>query len=360
MNTQWTDVLTLGLRGLGWQTEERDQPFDRLPAADTARLETDLARLFRQAAGLYVDFVTAADTITARWRMDDSVAVTGKPHLTQISVAGLDLYGMAADGDWRWAGSLGPDSSAGGEGALNRVPFDGIERRYRLYLPLRSRVLSCEIGASRNGDAAAIRPVQAGPASSEAPHERPICYYGTSIVHGAGVDRPGMAHASQLGRALHREVLNLGVAGRARCEAEVAEALSRLDPALFVFDVLPNNSADDVRSRVPAFVKQVRVHHPETPVLLLGDREFGDAAFCPERHSTKIAKDTALVEVFEALRQDGCAHVFLSLHESWFGRDTEGTVDASHPNSLGAHRFAILLAGLVRPLLQTTNGRGKN
>ncbi|TVQ27579.1 MAG: hypothetical protein EA383_02300 [Spirochaetaceae bacterium] len=353
MNTPWTDVLTLGLRGRGWPTEARDRPFDRLPAADTALLEPDLARLTRQAAGLYVDFVTAADTITARWRIDDAFAGSDSPYTTPLAFAGLELYGMTADGSWRWAGCLGPNGPAGGEGALSRARLDGVERRYRLYLPLRSRVLSCEISASRDGDSAAIHAVQAGPPSPHETRERPVCYYGTSIVHGVGVDRPGMAHASQLDRALHREVINLGVAGRARCETEIADALGRLDPALFVFDVLPNNSADEVRSRVPAFVKRIRNHHPETPILLLGDREFGDFVFCPERSSTKIAKDAALVEVSEALRRDNCSHLFLSLHENWFGRDAEGTVDASHPNSLGAHRFASVLAELIRPLMQT-------
>ncbi len=81
----------------------------------------------------------------------------------------------------------------------NRVRFDGFERRYRLYLPLRSRVLSCEISASRNGDATAVHAAKDDTASPEAPHERPICYYGTSIVHGAGVDRPlSIANVYQL------------------------------------------------------------------------------------------------------------------------------------------------------------------
>lgn len=351
MSEEWTDVLSLGLRGRGWTREAREQAFDRMPEADTALLEPDLARLTRQSAGLYVDFVTAADTIIASWSVDEAHAGNDNPYVSPVSVAGLDLYGMDADGCWMWAGCLGPEDSSGGEGALNRSPLDGAERRYRLYLPLRSRMLSCRVHALRDGGAATIHQAPDDSARPGGPVAHSICYYGTSIVHGAGVDRPGMAHASQVGRILGRELVNLGVAGRARCEPEIAAALNRLDPALFVFDVLPNNDAAVIYERVCRFVRLIRSRHASVPVVLIGDREFGDATFCPDRRATKIAKDAELLRAVEALRSEGCPKLHLLLHSNWFGEDREGTVDASHPNSLGATRFASVLAELLGAIL---------
>lgn len=351
MNEYWTDVLSLGLRGRGWTDEPREQPFDRLPQSDAANLEADLSRLTRQSAGLYVDFVTAADTIIASWSIDESYAGSDHPYMTPVAVAGLDLYGMDADGSWKWAGCRGPEESSGGEGALNRSPLDGIKRRYRLYFPLRSRLLSCRIRALRHGSGATVLLPPDDPGTSGNDPARAVCYYGTSIVHGVGVDRPGMAHASQLGRILGREVINLGLAGRARCEPEIAAALNRLDPALFVFDVLPNNAADDIYERVCGFVRLIRAHHASVPVVLIGDREFGDAPFCPERRATRVAKDAELLKAVEALQVEGCPKLYPLLHSSWFGDDCEGTVDASHPNSLGATRFASVLARLLGAIL---------
>ncbi|MCC5850375.1 MAG: SGNH/GDSL hydrolase family protein [Verrucomicrobia bacterium] len=332
----WHSAVELNPRGLGWLGEERENFWDRFPLELKDKIEEPLWNLGTESAGIYVDFQTDAREIRVRWEMAERWAFGG--YETGCGISGFDLYGRDEKREWRWAGSFFTGNDCKGEGTLTRMPLDGVAREYRLYFPLRRRVLSVEVGA--DAEVTAVPPDTLPP----------IAYYGTSIVHGAGVGRPGMTHAAQLGRALDREVLNLGVCGRARCEPPVAEALSRLNPCLYLIDVLPNNGAPEVPERVSKLLHILRNRHRDIPILLLGDRVYGDAAFMPGRAVDFQQKNEALTRVVEEAKAAGLDPLHLHLAADWYGEDGEGTTDASHPNDLGAHRMAVQLIPLVREL----------
>lgn len=346
-HTTWFDILTFGVRGLAWSDEAREAPFDRYPAVLKQPLDEDLWRLCTESAGLYVDFQTASNRIHVRWTMAPARAGRHVSFMAPVAHSGMDLYGKDTNGRWWWVGACPADSSADGaaantgNGVLNRTLLDGQLRTYRLYLPLLRRMERCEIGSSY------------AHATNVTSRSHPIAYYGTSIVHGVAVDRPGMTHAAQLGRLLGREVYNLGVSGRARCEPEIARALARLHVDLYIIDVLPNNSAGEIEERLPHFLHALRRIDTTTPVLLIGDRTFADAAFCPERNALKQAKDRVLLDIVDQLGSDGINRFYTALHPDWFGEDRDGTVDGSHPNSLGAYRFAHSLLPFVQAHLES-------
>jgi hypothetical protein len=161
-----------------------------------------------------------------------------------------------------------------------------------------------------------------------------------------------MAHASQLGRHLGREVVNLGFAGRAWCEPVVAEAMARQDACLYLVDVLPNNGEGELPDRLGTFLRRLREFRADTPILLVCDRLFGDAAFCPSRLATQRGKNAALQDTLAELQSEGVPELYLTMHPNWFGDDMEGTADASHPNDLGATRMAASLGNDVKAILQ--------
>lgn len=340
-NVVWHDVLELGLLGQLWPDEPRENPYDRLPVAIKPLIETDLWNLGTQAAGLHVEFESDAKNIFVKFQLEprEDFAAYSAPSGT----SGLDCYGMTDQGEWRWVGCQEAFNDPDCSGRMNNLPLDGQLRRYRVYLPLRRRVLSMQVGACET-----IQPVN----SASRDQRLPVIYYGTSIVHGAGVSRSGICHAAQVARKLDRQVINLGFCGRARCEPAMAELIGRAPGCLYVLDVLPNNGEKEIEPRLTEFLRILRKAQPTPPILLVGDRVFGDATFAPERGRVYQAKNEALQRVFNSLTQQGITNLHLAFHPSWYGEDNEGTTDASHPNDLGATRMAERLQPYVEELVR--------
>lgn len=340
----WHDAESLSLGGMGWRGEEREQPFDRFPSSLRTQINNQLWDLSTWPAGIYVTFRSSARDIYVRWTLDEKDQRQVEAYQAACARSGVDCYGRDDSGLWRWVGSQPAWKEPECDGRVNNLELDGVDREYRIYFPLMRRVVKMEIGARES-----ILPVDKDP-------HPPIAYYGTSIVHGAVVSRSGMTHAAQLGRTLQREVLNLGFCGRAWCEEEVAAALGRLHPALFILDVLPNNSAEDIPRRLSGFLRILRAARPNVPIVLVGDRVFGDAAFMPERATGFHAKNQALDQTVLMLQQEGITGLHLTHHPNWFGEDNEGSTDGSHPNDLGATRMAAALAAVVDKRLNATDG----
>jgi lysophospholipase L1-like esterase len=334
----WHDALDLGIEGQGW-TDVRS-PYDRLPARAEGVVRDEVWERALQSAGLSVRFRTNATDIYTRWVFEWGMRLLHQND-TALQCAGLDCYGRDDDGRWYWVGAILPWRDPDPDGKFNNVPLDGREREYRVYLPLRSPVKSLHIGIP---DGATLERCDPDP-------RKPIVYYGTSIVHGPRVSRPGMPHASQLQRRLDYPLINLGLAGNGKMEKEVADLLAELDPALYIVDCLPNVTPDMVTERLAVLVRTLRAAHPETPVLLVSDRLFGDATFCPQRAEMQARKSDAQKAVIDGLEADGVGGLHWIPPQNFFGDDFEGTVDGSHPTDVGAMRMADTLEPVVRKLL---------
>jgi hypothetical protein len=332
---EWHNVDEKNLRGLGWKDEHRTSPFHRLPKTLQSEIPSQLWDLGCESAGLYIDFVSNATDICVRWEVKKSQEC--HLYMSYMGRSGLDLFGRDGSGKWRWAGSISANDDKKFNGQLNSEPLDGCTREYRLYLPLMRQVQSIEIGT--RGSLDFCKPIE----------RKPIAYYGTSIVHGAGVSRPGLSHCSQLGQCLDREFINLGFSGRAFCELPIATALGRLDPCLYIVDVLPNNSAPQLLERLPQFLELLRKSRPKTPILILGDRVFPNSTFQPLLGDTFRTKNHTLEMIVQQLIDHGKKRLHLHLHPDWFGPN--GSSDGSHPNDLGATRMAEALVPIIRNII---------
>jgi len=336
-HTVWHDVLKPRVEGQGW--EDVEKPSDRLPARARDVVREEVWNLSRQPVGLSVRFRTDASRIMARWTLDGDPSPDCRK--TRLRNGGLDCYGKASDGTWRWVGPGQPTTPPDCEATLNGDRLDGEARAYRVYLPTGVGVSSLAIGVD---EGAAFEPM---------PHDerRPVVVYGTSIVHGATVSRPGMAHTSIISRRLDYPLVNLGFGGNGRMEAEVAGLLAELDAALYVVDCLPNIGADLVPRRLPRLVEAIREARPDVPILFVGDRLYGDASFIPARREANRAKCDAQREAIERLEAGGVAGLHLVESANFFGDDFEGTIDGSHPTDLGSMRMAEALLPKVSSIL---------
>ncbi len=333
----WTDAAWLCVEGRGWPDTEG--PYDRLPARAKAQVRDAVWSLSRCPTGVTVRFETDARELRARWRLAE--ATLSGVNLPALAHSGLDLYGQAGDGSWRWLGVTRELAGAEAESPFLTAPLDGRRRQCKVYLSTFNPVLRLAIGVPKGST---VRIVSPRP-------EKPVAYYGTSIVHGAGVSRPGMTHVAILGRRLDYPVLNLGFSGNALMEPEVAELLAELDPAVYLLDALPNMGAALVEERAEAFVLRLHEARPRTPIVLVEDRTYPAGWACPSQAAENLSRRAAYKQVFGRLLGAGVGPLYYLEGDGLLGTDGDGTNDGSHTNDLGASRMADALVPVLRRIL---------
>ena len=332
----WRDVREWGVEGKGWSDTKRY--FDRLPGKAEGVVREPVWDLSRHSAGMCARFVTDAPEIHVRYRLlSERLAMS---HMPATGVSGLDLYGQDAQGLDRWVAVVRPESQDV-ETSLARDLAPGM-RRYTLYLPLYNGVESLEIGVGQGETFEPVPPRD----------EKPLVFYGTSILHGACASRPGMAFPAILGRRLRRPVCNLGFSGNGRMEPEVGALLAELDPRVYAIDCLPNMDAETVSERAAPLVRQLRQARPDTPILLVEDRSFTNTPFFPARREHHRKSREALRQAFRELTESGVEHLYYLDGDHLLGLDGEAATDGSHPNDLGMVRYADAYEPVLRAILK--------
>ena len=336
----WHNLSALPLEGKAWTAAK--QLYDRLPAKAEGVVRAEVWDLSHDSAGLRYRFVTDATVLRGRWKLRkvDHLAL---PHMPATGVSGLDLYVRDA-GSWHWVGAGRPVKPDVNEAVL----VDGLKpgkHEYTLYLPLYNGVDSVEIGLPAGAVFEAAPDRYAG--------RRPILFYGTSIVQGGCASRPGMAHSAILGRMFDCPFVNLGFSGNAKSEPEVAQLLAALDPAVFVYDSLPNLNAEEAAQRVEPFVKAIRVAHPKMPIVLVENVAYADSPYRQARMDKVLAVNATLRRVYNQMKAGGDAAVFYVPSSSLLGADGEDTVDGTHPTDLGFLRMAQGMAPVLKEALRS-------
>jgi hypothetical protein len=331
----WHDVRDWGVEGKGW--DDTIRYFDRLPAKARGVVREPVWDLSRHSAGMVVRFATDAPDIHVRYTLlYDTLAM---PHMPATGVSGLDLYAADNRGIDRWVGVVLPDDTS-----IERPVAEGLRermRRYTVYLPLFNGVESLEIGVASGAEFDPVAPRE----------EKPMLFYGTSIMHGACASRPGMAIPAILGRRLNRATVNLGFSGNGRMEPEVGALLAELDPSVFAVDCLPNMYEDLIDERTVPLVRQLRTARPETPILLVEDRSFTQTRFFPRLEQTHRSIRQALRRAFVLLSEAGVDDLYYLEGEQLLGDDGEAATDGSHPNDLGMVRYADAYETALRDIL---------
>lgn len=335
-DVDWYDVKEFGVEGKGWN--ETKKFFDRLPAKAEGFVRDQVWNLSRDSAGMSFRFVSDSPNIYVRYELSqESLSMT---HMAATGHSGVDLYAQDGMGIDRWVAVVRPGKQKM-DTTLAKDLAPG-SRRYTLYLPLRNGVESLEIGVVRGQSFTALSPR----------NEKPIVFYGTSIMHGACASRPGMAFPSILGRRLRRPIINLGFAGNGRMEIEVGSLLVELNPCVFVIDCLPNMNESTVSQRAVPLVKKIRETHEKTPILLVEDRSFTSTRFFPARKQRHQKNRIALKNAFKELQNLGIKNIFYLDGDNLLGQDGEAATDGSHPSDLGMVRYADAYEPALRAILR--------
>ena len=339
---KWYDLRDLLIEGQGWT--ELDSPYDRFPAKAKDMPSTAVWNLSLDSTGIAGRFVTNAPEIHARWTLrEKNLAI---PHMPATGYSGVDLYVRQAD-RWQWVGMGAPTQFPTSQDDLATGIPEG-RHEYILYLPLYNGVTEVLVGIPAGSTISPVPPRPEG--------EKPIVFYGTSILQGASAGRTGMAFTNILGRWLNRETINLGFSGNGRMQPDAVELLAEIDAEIFVIDALPNMNPDLIAERMVPAVKLLREKHPKAPIILVEDRDYGNAAFLPGRARTNQNNRAALRKAYETLVADGVERLIYVKGDNLVGTDGEGTIDGSHPNDLGMVRQAEAMMGPLKEALEMTAG----
>lgn len=333
----WYDAATLPLYGKARQ--DTKELYERLPAEFEGRSRDAVWYLGRNSAGLYVRFSSNASAIWLRWSAKFGNHMN---HQTLTGTRGLDLYVLTDKGEWRFMASGRPtlDSKDCEQKVIGAM--EPKWREYMLYLPLYDGLTKLEIGVDREA-------VVEAPKVDLPRCDKPIVMYGTSILQGGCANRPGMAHTSILSRRFNREVINLGFSGNALLDLEIAELMASVeDPAIYVFDYVPNAYDYLIREKGEQFFRIVRDAHPDVPILFLEDPYFGHYEYDAGIRSEVDKKNAAQWELFCKLKKQGEKNIWYLKSDDMVGHDNEAFVDGIHFTDLGMMRYADWLAPHIR------------
>lgn len=334
---KWHDARELAVQGKGWL--ETVSFYDRLPAKAEKFVRPEIWKLAQNSAGISIEFITDAESISARWKLrSPNLAL---PNMTATAVSGIDLY-VKENEKWQWVGVGKPDKSS-----VNEQKIIGNmlrrKRRFRLYLPLYNGAETVEIGLPENAFVARV--TEKNP--------KPIVFYGTSIVQGASASRAGMAYPSILGRKLNRATINLGFSGNCKMEPEIAELLTEIDAAAYFIDCLPNLSdGKEVAEKTPRLIEILRRRRPLTPIVLVENIRYPDVLLEQRKNRIYKEKNAALQTVYNRLIRSNTKNLHYIASDSLIGSDSEATIDGVHPTDLGFTRMVSVFEPVLRKVLK--------
>ena len=251
-----------------------------------------------------------------------------------------EVIDIKRDGEWVFAGIARPGLGADHKATLVEH-MDGTEKECLLYLPLFDEVKTLEIGV----DAGAR--IEAAPN----PFRHRIVVIGSSITHGTGLSRPGMAYPAQLERATGFEFVNLGASGQCKMEQFFAHVAAACEADAFLFDSFSNPSAQQIEERLEPFVATIRAAHPTTPLIFLQtevreSRNFNDKIRKFE-DDKRAASEAGMQRL---LKQD--KNIYFLNPGMPLGDDHDATVDGVHPSDLGHGRILEVIRPQIVNILK--------
>jgi hypothetical protein len=127
-------------------------------------------------------------------------------HMASSGVSGVDLMAWDPDSEaWRFVGHAGAPAYPTTSAVLaSGLPGDGALRRFRAHLPLYSGVVSVTLAPASVGS------VLLPSSRASASNTKAVVWYGTSIVQGTVVARPGTTFTNLLRNRLHTSVGGIG------------------------------------------------------------------------------------------------------------------------------------------------------
>ncbi len=308
--------------------------YGRLPRSVALTVNGGVTAMYNHPAGVRFAFKTNANKIAVKFRIPwDGVKVFNQAN------AGFDLYARE-NGKQTLVHTYRPgDMDEDRTFKISREIKDAKEREYIFYAPYMSGIDNIYIGVNED---AYIK--EADPYT----YEKPIVFYGSSIVHGAHGARAGMPYPSIISRMYDIDFVNLGFSGSAKGEATFAEYIKNLDMCAFVLDYDHNApTPEHLRETHENFYKIVREANKDLPIVMITRPHFHEIPYEEAMERREIILNT-----YNNAKARGENVYFLDGGHFYddFGYD-DCVADDSHPNSLGLFAMATKIAEVLEEAL---------
>lgn len=299
-------------------------------------LSKTVRKYYRFPTGMAVRFSTDSPVIYARWNTtDDATSV----NTTIIAQKGLDLYVLEGD-RWQYAGTGRPTAKTSRQQwPLMEHGPDSV-KECLLYLPLYDTLDSLQLGVAP----------EATLKSSPNTFKGKVVCVGSSITHGIGVSRPGMAYPARFERALNMEFVNLGASGQCKLDSFFAHIVADTQADAFLFDTFSNPNAEQIEARFEDFLRIIRAAHPTTPLIFIQTLDRETTTYNAKIRDFEARKQAAAREAMAKATATDKNLYFIDPGMP-IGTDHEATVDGVHPTDLGHERILEIILPQLKGIL---------
>ena len=346
---EWFSIRELPFSIHGIFFSEEEGLFRRIPKDVAQATNPGVAALSACTAGGRVRFMTDSPYIAVR--LEEPFAFPFS-HMTVLCKFGVSLFT-----EHQFAGTVMPsygqivkgDPNLGGSG---KIIFDGIKYPHvagngayltEIFLPLYGAIHSIYVGVKKGSS---VLPPRAYT------HPVPVVFYGSSITQGGCAAKPGDDYISRLCRLLDTEILNLGFSGNAKGEQVMAEYIAQQKASVYVLDYDYNApTAEHLQKTHYPLYETVRKRNPDTPIIMMTMPTI-------ETHENREwyqGRGEVILETIEKAKANGDKNVYFVDCHGCFGvleNGECGTMDGTHPDSLGFLRMAERVYPVLEQLLK--------
>ncbi len=332
VNLEFYNIKSSPIKVYGLWNPQDD--FRRMPQEIADKVSGAVAQKNREPSGGRIRFVTDSEKIAIRVKLK---AIPPDPTMSPLVLSAFDLYKVKNGKQEYMRSFMQPvDGKEYYEGETKTGSTELTE--YVLTLPNFNEVLDIEIGLTEN----AVLKETVG-----YKYENPVVFYGSSITQGAGASRSGNTYENFVSRALDTNYINLGFAGNAKAELPLAEYISKLNMAAFVFDY--DHNAPDIeylKSTHKPFFDVIRKANPDLPIVIMTKPDGG---YCDDN----LARKDIIMETYLAARNNGDKNVYFIDGATFFAGDNRNdcTIDGCHPNDLGYYLMSKKIVDVLKNIL---------
>lgn len=215
---------------------------------------------------------------------------------------------------------------------------------YTLVFPCFSQIEECKIGIDDNSALENGRKYI---------NDNPVIFYGSSITHGCAASNSGNTYEQMISRKYNMDYVNLGFAGNAKGETEMAEYISGRQMCAFVCDY--DHNAPDIghlMKTYPIMYEAVRKKHPNIPYIMISKPDI--LAGTRENRKNNRDRRDFVRDFCGKAKESGDANVYFIDGETFFPPEHNlcCTVDLCHPNDLGFAYMADKIGSLLAKVLK--------
>lgn len=319
----FSSIFTLG--GIEHPLDNNNEYY-RLDAEKKDSYSWENSDLAHHTSGATLRFITDAKEIMLRVILKNST--TDMPNMSARGSYGFDVY-VGSGMEREYCGKP-MQYMTDAYDFTDTIELSGEIQEVMINLPLYAGIDKIEVGF----------PSDAGIAKAPERNFGTIAFYGSSITQGACVSRPGLSYSNIICRMFDADNMNLGFAGSARGEQEVAEYIASREIDAFVMDYDYNNTPEGLQETHYAFYETVRKAHPDIPIVMVTRPVYTKSSSEDQIRRQKIIKES-----YDRAVADGDNNVYYVNGNDFFNKTMPDlyTADMTHPNDLGHYHMAMMI-----------------